>query len=126
LTQKTVSRIRYIIMASSLSNISVRELKKAITLRERIEALERRLAAILGDATPAAAPGRRGRRKMSASARAKIAAAQRKRWAKQRKGVKGPKKGRRKMSAAARARIAASARARWAKVKARGGRTLAG
>jgi hypothetical protein len=121
-----VSRIRNTIMASSLSTISVRELKKAVSLRERIEALERQLAGILGDATPAAAGGRRGRRKMSAAARAKIAAAQRKRWAKHRKGVKGPKKGRRKMSAAARARIAASARARWAKVKARGGRTLAG
>ena len=122
-----MSRIRYIIMASSLSTISVRELKKAVTLRVRIEALERQLAGILGDATPVAAgTGRRGRRKMSAAARAKIGAAQRLRWAKQRKGVKGPKKGRRKMSAAARARIAASARARWAKVKARGGRTLAG
>ncbi len=121
-----MSRIRYIIMASSLSTISVRELKKAVTLRVRIEALEQQLASILGDATPAAAGGRGGRRKMSAGARAKIAAAQRKRWAKQRKGVKGPKTGRRKMSAAARARIAASARARWAKVKARGGKTLAG
>jgi hypothetical protein len=119
-----VSRIRNIIMASSLSNISVRELKKAVSLRQRIETLEHRLAAILGDASPASSG--RGRRKMSASARAKIAAAQRKRWAKQRKGAPGPKKGRRKMSAAARARIAASARARWAKVKARGGRTLAG
>jgi len=123
LTWKAVSRIRNIIMASSLSNISVRELKKAVLLRERIEALERQLASILGDATPAAAGGRR---KMSAAARAKIAAAQRLRWAKHRKGVAGPKKGRRKMSASARARIAASARARWAKVKASGGRTLAG
>jgi hypothetical protein len=120
-----VSRIRYIIMASSLSHISVRELKKAVSLRERIESLEQQLAGILGDASPAGA-GRPGRRTMSASARARIAAAQRKRWAKQRKGVKGLQKGRRKMSAAARARISAVAKARWAKVKARGGRTLAG
>ena len=120
-----MSRIRNIIMASSLSNISVRELKKALVLRERIESQERKLAAILGDAAPAAG-GDFGRRKMSAAARARIGAAQRLRWAKQRKGAKGPKKGRRKMSASARARISAIAKARWAKVRARGGRTLAG
>jgi hypothetical protein len=107
-------------MASSLSNISVRDLKKAITLRERIESLERRLAAILGEST-SSANGRRGGNTMSAAGRARIAAAQRRRWAKTRKG-----KGRRKMSAAAKARISAVAKARWAKVKARGGRTLAG
>jgi len=59
---------------------------------------------------------------MSAAGRARIAAAQKLRWAKQRKGGKG----RRKMSAAGRAKIAAAARKRWAKVKAAGGRTLAG
>ena len=106
-------------MASSLSNISVRDLKKAITLRERIEALERRLAAILGETTPAANGRRGGNHTMSAAGRARIAAAQRRRWAKQRKG-------RRKMSAAAKAKISAVAKARWAKVKAKGGRTLAG
>jgi len=61
-------------------------------------------------------PGR-----MSAAARARIAAAQRARWAKVRAGNKGnvvamPKK--RTMSAAARKRIAAAQKARWAKVKA--------
>jgi len=50
---------------------------------------------------------------MSAAGRARIAAAQRARWAK----VKGmPKK--RTMSASARRKIAAAQRARWAKVKA--------
>jgi hypothetical protein len=122
-----MSRIRNNIMASnSISNISVRDLKKAVTLRERIEALERRLAAILGESAPVKLGRPPGRRRMSAAARARIAAAQRLRWAKQRKGVKGPKPGRRKMSAAARARISAIAKARWAKVKAKGGRTLAG
>jgi hypothetical protein len=52
-------------------------------------------------------------RKLSASARAKIAAAQRARWAKARKTT--PK---RTLSAAARRKIAAAQRARWAKVKA--------
>jgi hypothetical protein len=111
------------IMASSLSNISVRELKKAVSLRVRIEALEQQLAAILGASKPAGS--RPGGRTISASGRARIAAAQRLRWARHRGGVKAPKKGRRKFSAAARARISAIAKARWAKVKARGGRTLA-
>ena len=63
------------------------------------------------------------RRKMSAAARSRIAAAQRARWAKVRKNlgqknnvVKMPKK--RTMSAASRRKIAAAQRARWAKVKA--------
>ena len=64
--------------------------------------------------------GTRGR--MSAAARARIATAQRARWAKvraskgqSRNGTAAPK---RTMSAAARKRIAAAQRARWAKVRA--------
>ena len=63
---------------------------------------------------------------MSPAARAKIAAAQRARWAKQR-GTKAPKaaaKPRRKVSAAARKRMAEVAKARWAKAKAAGKKTL--
>jgi hypothetical protein len=67
--------------------------------------------------------GTKVRRKISAAGRARIAEAQRQRWAKQ-KGLSGqtksvaaaPKK--RTMSVAARKRIAAAQRARWAKVKA--------
>jgi hypothetical protein len=63
-----------------------------------------------------------GTRKISAAGRAKIAAAQRVRWAKARSNgsktniVSAPKK--RSLSAAARKKIAAAQRARWAKVKA--------
>ena len=59
------------------------------------------------------------RRKMSAKGRARIAAAQRARWAK----VKGKRKvvpiakPKRTMSVSARRKIAAAQRARWAKVK---------
>ena len=63
------------------------------------------------------------RRKLSAAARLRIAAAQKARWAKVRKNrsqkqnvVKMPKK--RTISAAGRAKIAAAQEARWAKVKA--------
>ena len=58
-------------------------------------------------------------RRLSASARARIAAAQRARWAKVREKAKVvPIRGKRTLSAAARRKIAAAQRARWAKVKA--------
>lgn len=63
-----------------------------------------------------------GRRTMSPQARARIAAAQRARWAKQ-KGDASPKadaKPKRRMSAAGRKAIAAAARKRWAAAKAAG------
>ena len=59
------------------------------------------------------------RRQLSAAAKARIAAAQRARWAKVKSGMKPtatPKKG--TMSAAGRKRIGAAQRVRWAKVKA--------
>jgi len=60
-----------------------------------------------------------GTRKLSASARARIAAAQRARWAKLREKAKVvPIRRKRTLSAAARRKIAAAQRARWAKVKA--------
>ena len=65
-----------------------------------------------------------GSRKLSAAARARIAAAQRARWAKVRAhaGAHNNKvasiRGKRTLSAAGRRKIAAAQRARWAKVKA--------
>lgn len=64
--------------------------------------------------------GRTGGRQISAAGRARIAAAQRARWAKA-KGettTVSPTRKERTMSVAARKRIAAAQRARWAKVKA--------
>jgi hypothetical protein len=60
---------------------------------------------------------------MSRAGRAKIAAAQKARWAKV-KAVKPAKAKKRKMSAAAKAKISAAAKARWAKVKAAGKKSL--
>jgi hypothetical protein len=99
-------------------NISVEQLKYAITIREKIEALQEELAAIVGGGNPIS---RTGKRKMSASARAKIGAAQKARWAKQ-SGKTG--KSKYKMSASARAAISAAAKARWKKAKAAGKSTL--
>jgi|ERR1700722_11305435 len=67
----------------------------------------------------------RTRRKLSAEAREKIAAAQRARWAKTKKaakkattaGLRAKSKKRRTLSAGARAKIAAAQKARWAKVR---------
>ena len=63
-----------------------------------------------------------GTKKVSAASRARMAAAQRARWAKARANAKPaevvPIRGKRILSAAARKKIAAAQRARWAKVKA--------
>jgi hypothetical protein len=64
-----------------------------------------------------------GTRKLSSAGRARIAAAQRARWAKARTSSAGstqvvPIRKKRILSAAARKKIAAAQRARWAKVKA--------
>ncbi len=66
---------------SNISEISVKQLKRALVLREKISKFQGQLEAILGHSGGTAVGGVRKRRKMSASARAKIAAAQRKRWA---------------------------------------------
>ena len=66
--------------------------------------------------------GRRGRRTMSPEARARIAAAQRARWAKMASNPKPAANGKpkRHMSAAARKALAATDRKRWAAAKAAG------
>jgi len=82
-----------------------------------VESLDAALAALNGGSSK-----RTTRRTISASGRARIAAAQRARWARLRGNGAGkssssaPKK--KTMSAAARKRIAAAQRARWARVKA--------
>ena len=93
--------------------------KEHVRLSQQMKAIAAALSAF------GAAYGKKTRTQggMSAAGRAKIAAAQRARWAKVKaKGSKGnmvtmPKK--RTMSAGARRKIAAAQRARWAKVKAR-------
>lgn len=116
---------------TTFSHLSSQQLRRIADLKEQIESLETQLSSLTGE-TPApveqASPS--GKRVMSAAAKARIAAAQRARWAKVR-AAKGepsesttvPKKSR-SMSAAAKAKIAAIARARWAKAKAAGKSTL--
>ena len=105
-------------------------LERALHIRKQIDQLNEALREIFGptsasllEVQPTTTPKRRGKRRMSAEAKARIAAAQRARWAKQ-KGmiILGPspvaKKKRGGMSAEGRARIAAAQKARWAKVRA--------
>ena len=107
-------------------NLSASQLRRAADIKDKIEALQRKLAWLVGSTGDAAAAPRK-RRKMSAAGRARIAAAARARWAKakgRKSAVKPVKKARRKMSAAARAKIAVAARARWKKAKAAGKKRL--
>lgn len=120
-------------MVISISKISVSQLKRAVEIREQVERLEDELTGIFDGSLTGSSNGKGGRRKMSSAARAKIASAQRLRWAKYRKGAsasakspaKTKNKGRRKLSPATRAKIAAAARIRWARAKASNRRTLA-
>jgi len=115
----------------SIDNLTSGQLRRAADIQDQIASLQRELEAVLGGAVPAARrgpgrpPGRPPGRTMSAAGRARIAAAQRARWAKVhaqqgKSSAKPAGQGRRKMSAAARARLAAIAKARWQKAKASG------
>src|SRR6266849_1430211 len=114
---------------NSASDLSVRQLKQVISIKERMEVLERRLNGILRTPGMASAPHAAAKRKtMSAAGRARIAAAQRARWARVKRNSsfagRAKAKGKRKVSAAARARLSAIARKRWAAVRRAGKKRL--
>jgi len=96
--------------------------------------IDQAIAALEGSSPRLGRPPKasKGRRTMSAAARAKISAAQKARWAKQ-KGKSAPKKAaapanrataRKPMSPAARNRLSALAKARWAAAKKAGATAL--
>lgn len=114
------------------THLSASQLREAIAISEEIEKLQARLDSILGSgsapfaAEPGVAKKPRGKRTMSAAARARIAAAQKARWAKQKESAKpgAPKMpGRRKsgLTPEGRAKLAAAMKARWAAAKKTGG-----
>jgi hypothetical protein len=109
---------------NELLNLSTEQLRQLADVKEKIESLQDELSRVLGGSAPDRVSGKRGIN-MSAAGRARIAAAQRARWAKYNAAKGGParaksSKPRRTLSAAAKAKIAAAARARWAKAKASG------
>jgi hypothetical protein len=139
----------------TMTNLSLAQLRQAVSIKERIDGLQVELNQLLGKSALAApvakaAPaskaasvvavpdGRRGR-KRSPEMRARMAAAQRARWAKKRKPAAAPvkmaaptakaaapaaRKRKRNFSPEAIARISAAAKARWAKAKASGKKRL--
>ena len=113
---------------SILLSLTSAQLNRAADLKDKISALEIQLASIFGAAP--ASPGLGRRSGMSPAARARIAAAQRARWARVKgkkpaaKAVKKTSGRRRGMSASVKARLSALAKARWARVKAAGKKAL--
>ena len=106
----------------SLAELSVQQLKRALAIKQAMEALEQELGQLLRDEEPTAGRAPRPRkRKMSAAARAKISAAQTARWAEQKTPAtpeKAPPKKKRQYTAEGRARVIAGIKARWAKYNA--------
>ena len=108
----------------NITELSPSQFRQAANLKERIEGLQKELSAIMGGEIPIpknSKPAKRG--KMSAAGKAKIAAAQKLRWAKVRAAEgksAAPKPAKKKftMSAAAKAKISAAAKLRWAKIRA--------
>ena len=103
---------------TTLANLSgiMRQLKKERDrVQQQLTGLNAALEAFAG--VYRGQNGTKPRRKMSAKGRARIAAAQRARWAKVKGQTKGPKPSKRTMSASARRKIAAAQRARWAKFR---------
>ena len=70
---------------SNLLSLTAAQLKRAADIKDKISALEKALASILGSAsTPA--PALKKKSKMSAAGRARISAAAKARWAKTKLG----------------------------------------
>ena len=122
-----------------MTNISLAQLRHAVSIKERIDGLQVELNLLPGNSAPLAtsasmsapADGRRGR-KRSPAVLARMAAAQKARWANKAKSPVAAKaapsapakKRKRHFSPEALARISAAAKARWAKAKASGKRRL--
>ena len=73
---------------SAILNLSSQQLRHIADLKEKIDALQNELSQLVGGTTSLHASARGRKYRMSRSARARIAAAQRKRWAKFNKAKK--------------------------------------
>ena len=80
---------------NSIIGLSPKALRKAANLQEKIQKLQKKLNQILGGevpspvkSTPAPKKRKKGRKKMSAAAKAKMAALMKARWAKAKKAGK--------------------------------------
>src|SRR5262249_38246717 len=111
-------------------DISVKDLQKAISIRQQIDGLQRRLPPLLRGApkspAPATAPTASGRY-FSPATRAKLSAAARARWARTRGSTKGaaPTKRKGQLTAAGRRKLSQLMKARWAARRKAGGKPKA-
>ena len=77
-----VKNLNSIPMSTLLSSLSVQQLRKAVTLKEKIQSLEKELGQLLGSSTnPAAHAVPKKKWKMSAAAKAKLSAKMKMIWA---------------------------------------------
>ncbi|MCL5098241.1 MAG: hypothetical protein M1608_12085 [Candidatus Omnitrophica bacterium] len=106
-----------------MTNLSVDQLKRAVTIRERIEALEVELRQVLtGGAAPPRTAARRGKRTMSSETREKISASRKALYAARKSTATArPQKGPHvedEKKARWKANIAKSMKERWARIRA--------
>jgi len=102
-------------------DISVRTLEEAISIRRQIDNLEKRLSSVLAGA-PSRPIAPTGRRYFSPGTRAKLSAAARARWARQRGGTTAaPSKKKGQLTAAGRRKLSQLMKARWAARRKAGG-----
>src|SRR5712691_10920959 len=96
-------------------DISLKSLAEAVSIRRQIDSLQKRLNGIV-QGFPSTASTRRGGRRMSAQARARIATAMRARWAKRKAKAAQVSTAKRKggITAAGRIRLSQLMKARWA------------
>jgi len=108
--------------SNPLAKLSIQQLKRALKIKQEIKALEQELAQVIGAESSVPIPVRtKKKRTMSAAAKAKIAAAQKARWAERKMAVvpqKPAAKAKRRLSSQGRARIMAATKARWARYNA--------
>jgi hypothetical protein len=97
-------------------DISLESLEEALNIRRQIGSLEKRLSALFRGLPSTGALTHKGKRRMSAQARAKIAAAMRARWAKRKGRATATKPAKKKggLTAAGRKRLSQLMKARWA------------
>ena len=103
-------------------DISVKDLQEAISIRQQIDNLQRRLSSLLRG-TPRQTGPTASRRYFSPATRAKLSAAARARWARTR-GVGGgtPAKRKGQLTPAGRRRLSQLMKARWAARRKAGGK----
>ena len=102
-------------------DISVKTLQEAISIRQQIENLEKRLSSLLAGA-PAKPTAATGGRYFSPATRAKLAAAARARWARKRGATTpAPRKRKGQLTPAGRRKLSQLMKARWAARRKAGG-----